>query len=434
MGFIDIIILFFCCVIEVYVLYDYFCNFFELRYREKYTKIICIGTVSTIYLINTLQSNLLNLVLVCLVLWTFSAVVFDAKLGSQTLYFVMAYIVMIGVEFLYIILTNTTTKLLEGTGLILVSEYLWQLLFIKFLNYLVFAVLKQMSKKSKKRMTNKLFLVYLSVPISTLGIMLTVFYSGIDVGSNLILKVLMTLFWCCMIVGNIMLFYAFQKHTENLSVNASQQLELMHHKLELERLTKIADWNDDFNEMIHNMSHTLKVIDQLAYEKKYNEICEVVEGMNGKLNREEVYEYSNHKMLNIILYDYYAKAEGQGVHLDVYVEPGCVLDNIQNADLITMIGNLMDNAILAATQMGNDSAILVRIFMEKNGKLCVIKIVNDFIGEIKHSNGKFVSTKKDKGIHGIGVISVEKTVQKYGGYLECYINEGRFNAVIVFPV
>lgn len=48
--------------------------------------------------------------------------------------------------------------------------------------------------KIKKRMTNKLFLVYLCVPISTLGIMLTVFYSGIDVGSNVVLKVLMTFF------------------------------------------------------------------------------------------------------------------------------------------------------------------------------------------------------------------------------------------------
>ena len=77
-------------------------------------------------------------------------VLFDSKLGIRFVYFIMAYSVMVGVEFLYIILSNTTTALLAKTGLILVSEYLWQLLLIKFLNYIVFIILKQMSVKSKK--------------------------------------------------------------------------------------------------------------------------------------------------------------------------------------------------------------------------------------------------------------------------------------------
>lgn len=340
MGWLDLLILFFCCIIEVFLLYDYFNNFFEIKIKRKYIKIVCAGIIGTIFFVNMLQNNMLNLILVPMVLWILVTVLFDSKFGIRFVYFIMAYIVMIGVEFLYIVLSNTTTVLLAKTGLIPVSEYLWQLLLIKFLNYIVFVVLKQMSAKSKKRMTNKLFLVYLCVPISTLGIMLTVFYSGIDVGSNVVLKVLMTFFFGCMIAGNILLFYAFQKHAENLSENARQQLELLYQKAEVERLTKIAEWNENYNEVVHNTSHYLKVIGQLAYERKYNEICEVVDKLNGKLNREEVCEYSSHKMLNIILSEYSIKAEKKGVVFDAYVEPGCVLEHIQDVDLITMLGNL----------------------------------------------------------------------------------------------
>lgn len=210
MDWLDVFILFFCCTIEVLVVYNYFCNFFDVRIKRKYIKIVCVGTTGTIFLINMLQSNLLNLILILIVLWFFVTLLFDAKPGIRFVYFVMVHIVMIGVEFLYIILSNTTTALLAKTGLIPASEYLWQLLFIKFLNYIVFIILRQMSAKSKHRMINKLFLVYLCVPISTLGIMLTVFYSGIDVGSNMALKVLMSLFFGCMIAGNMLLFYAFQ--------------------------------------------------------------------------------------------------------------------------------------------------------------------------------------------------------------------------------
>lgn len=434
MGGLDLLILFFCCIIEVFLLYDYFHNFFEPKIKRKYIKIVCVGTIGAIFLINMLQSNMLNLILVPIVLWLFVTVLFDSKLGIRFVYFIMAYIVMIGVEFLYIVLSNTTAELLEKTGLIPVSEYLWQLLLIKFLNYIVFIVLKQMATKSKSRMTNKLFLIYLCVPVSTLGTMLTVFYSGIDVGSNVVLKILMTLFFVCMIAGNMVLFYAFQKYTENLSETSKQQLELLYQRSEVERLTKIAEWHDNYNEIVHNTSHYLKVIGQLAFERKNDEICKVVDKLNGKLNREEICEYSNHKMLNIILSEYAIKAEDVGVDYDAYVEPGCILNYIQDVDLITMLGNLLDNAILAASKKEKAASVVVRIFMQKGGKLCVIKVVNDFVEELKEVRGKLISTKKETGVHGIGLSSVSKIAEQYNGYLDYYVVDEKFNAVVVLAV
>lgn len=434
MGWLDLLILFFCCVVEVFLLYDYFYNFFEHKIKRKYIKMVCAGTVGAIFLVNMLQSNILNLFFVPILLWIFVTILFDSKFGIRFAYFVMAYIVMIGVEFLYIILSNTTTALLAKTGLIPVSEYLWQLLLIKFLNYIVFIVLKQMSAKSKKRMTNKLFLIYLCVPFSTLGTMLTVFYSGIDIGSNMVLKILMTLFFGCMIAGNMLLFYAFQKYTENLSEKSKQELEILYQRAEVERLTKIAEWNDNYNEIVHNTSHYLKVIGQLAYERKNDEICKVVDKLNGKLNREGIFEYSNHKMLNIILSEYSVKAESAGAVFDVYVEPGCILNHIQDVDLITMLGNLLDNAILAASKKKKDSSVVVRIFMQKDGKLCVIKVINDFVEKVQEVGGRLISTKKEAGVHGIGLASVSKIAEQNNGYLEHYIIDGKFNAVVVLLV
>lgn len=434
MGWLDLLILFFCCIVEVFLLYDYFYNFFEPKIKREYIKIVCAGTIVAIFFVNMLQSNMMNLILIPIILWLFVTVLFDSKLGIRFVYFIMAYIVMIGVEFLYIILSNTTTVLLAKTGLIPVSEYLWQLLLIKFLNYIVFIVLKQMATKSKSRMTNKLFLIYLCVPVSTLGTMLTVFYSGIDVGSNVVLKILLTLFFVCMIAGNMMLFYAFQKYTENLSENATQQLEIQYQKAEVDRLTKIAEWNDNYNEIVHNTSHYLKVIGQLAFERKNDEICKVVDKLIGKLNREDISEYSNHKMLNIILSEYSVKAKSAGVVFDAYVEPGCILEQIQDVDLITMLGNLLDNAILAASKKENDSSVVVRVFMQKDGKLFVIKVVNDFVEELKEVRGKLISTKKETGVHGIGLSSVSKIAEQYNGYLEYYIMDEKFNAVVVLAV
>ncbi|RKJ31615.1 hypothetical protein D7X25_35740, partial [bacterium 1XD42-8] len=128
MKWLDMFILFFCCIIEVFLFYDFFCNFFDVKMKRKNMKIVCGGTVGAIYLINMLQSNFLNLIFIPLLLWIFVTLLFDSKLGIRFVYFAMAYVIMIGVEFFHIILANATAPLLANTGLIPVSEYLWQLL------------------------------------------------------------------------------------------------------------------------------------------------------------------------------------------------------------------------------------------------------------------------------------------------------------------
>lgn len=85
-------------------------------------------------------------------------------------------------------------------------------------------------------------------------------------------------------------------------------------------------------------------------------------------------------------------------------------------------------------QKKKDSSVIVRIFMQKDGKLCVIKVVNDFAEELKEIRGKLISTKKEAGVHGIGLSSVSKIARQYNGYLEHYIIDGKFNAVIVLTV
>ena len=139
-------------------------------------------------------------------------------------------------------------------------------------------------------------------------------------------------------------------------------------------------------------------------------------------------------MLNIILSEYSIKAESVGVVFDAYVEPGCILNHIQDVDLITMLGNLLDNAVLAASKKEKDTSVVVRIFMQKEGKLCVIKVVNDFVEKIQEVKGRLISTKKEAGMHGIGLVSISKIAEQNNGYLEHYIIDGKFNAVVVLAV
>lgn len=429
----DNCIILFGCIVEVFLLFDFFRNFFEFKLNKQNTLLVFIVTCLTLFGINMLGNATVNLLFIPFLLWIFVSVLFESKIGVRIGYFVTAYIVMIGVEFLFLILSQTTSEMLLETGVVPVSDYGWQIVVIKFINFIAFLILKQTSDKSHSKMTNKLFFVYLCVPIATLGTMLTIFYSGVDFAGQIILRTVMTLFFIFMVLGNMVLFYAFQKHTEDISESARQEIELVHKNAEIDRLTKIAEMNDDYNETVHNMTHSLKAIEQLALENNVENIREIVEDLTGRLTQREIYEYSNHRMINTILSEYVTKAEKNEVKFDVYVEPGCIIRQVKDIDLVSMLGNILDNAFEAAGKVDTPS-VFFRMFMHEKGKMCIIKVVNDYGEDIIEKNGVVQTTKKEEGLHGIGLKSIAKTAEKYNGSFNYYTEDKMFYAVLILPI
>lgn len=429
----DKCVMLFGCIVEVFLLFDYFRNFFEFRLKKKTNSIVFIVTCLALFGINLIGNATVNLIMFPLLMWTFVSVLFESRLGVRIGYFVTAYIVMIGVEFLFLILSQTTSEMLLKTGVVPVSDYGWQIVVIKFINFIVFLILKQTSDESHSKMTNKLFFIYLCVPVATLGTMITIFYSGVDFAGHIVLRTIMTLFFIFMVLGNMVLFYAFQKHTEDISESARQEVELIHKNAEIDRLTKIAEMNDDYSEAVHNMTHSLKAIEQLAMEHNVENIQEIVEDLTGRLTQREIYEYSNHRMINTILSEYVAKAEKKEVKFDVYVEPGCIIRQVKDIDIVSIFGNVLDNAFEAAGKV-DASSVIFRMFMHEKGKMCIIKVVNDYGEDIIEKNGVVQTTKKEEGIHGIGLKSIAKTAEKYNGSFSYYTENKKFYAVLILPI
>ena len=433
MGVFDKYVVLFGCMVEVFLLFDYFRNFFDFKLERKQIIITSLFVCMALFGINMIGNSMVNLVMIPVLLWTFISIVFESKLGVRIGYFFTAYIVMIGVEFLFLILSQTTSEMLKKTGVVPISDYGWYIVVIKFINFIVFLILKQTSHTSHSKMKNKLFFIYLCVPITTLGTMITIFYSGIDLDGHRVLRMVMTMFFIFMVFGNIALFYAFQKHTEDMSELATQQIDLIHKNAEIERLTQIAEMKDDYNETVHNMTHSLRAIEQYAIEYNADKVKEIVEELTGRLTQRECYEYSNHKMLNMILSEYTEKAKAIKLEFDVYVEPGCIIDQIKEIDLVSMFGNVLDNAFEAVSKL-EDASVIFRMFMHEKGKMCIVKIVNDYGEEPMKKNGEIQTTKKDGGIHGIGLKSTEKTVRKYQGSFHYYTENKKFYVVFILPV
>lgn len=101
----------------------------------------------------------------------------------------------------------------------------------------------------------------------------------------------------------------------------------------------------------------------------------------------------------------------------------------ESSDICVILGNLLDNAI-EASENSENKEIKVYIGYAKN-KL-KIRVKNYYMGEVKKDgSGNFMSKKEDKQNHGIGLKSVNKIVESYGGFIEIRAEDSVFQVNIL---
>lgn len=106
--------------------------------------------------------------------------------------------------------------------------------------------------------------------------------------------------------------------------------------------------------------------------------------------------------------------------------------DIPSFDMAIILGNLLDNAIRANQTISQNRYINVTVRFDK-GRL-LIKIENPYDGVLIEQNGKFLTTKLDKSNHGLGMDSINNTLKKYNGILNCDYSENVFKAQILMYI
>ena len=74
MAWLDDVIIFFGCILEVFLIYDYFSNFFELKVDKRHIKTIAVSTCLLLFGINMIKNSYVNLICFPLLMWIFVSV------------------------------------------------------------------------------------------------------------------------------------------------------------------------------------------------------------------------------------------------------------------------------------------------------------------------------------------------------------------------
>ncbi|MBR4210596.1 MAG: sensor histidine kinase [Lachnospiraceae bacterium] len=113
---------------------------------------------------------------------------------------------------------------------------------------------------------------------------------------------------------------------------------------------------------------------------------------------------------------------------------GSRLGFMNEAELYSLFGNAIDNAITAVRKVEDESRRYIGLNVSQLKGFVKVNIHNYYEGELNFSEeGLPLTTKADKENHGFGMKSIRYIVEKYGGTVSVKTEKGVFNLNILFP-
>lgn len=184
---------------------------------------------------------------------------------------------------------------------------------------------------------------------------------------------------------------------------------------------------------LHDEKNRLNCIQGLLADNKMEEALAYIAELTGNLRNRVDYVNTNHALVNVILNQKYQEACEKGIVMIVAVNDLSGL-HMRKEALVTLLSNLLDNAIEACEKLEKGKTIRFKMVLE-DGEL--ILSVQNPVKEALRIKGKTIATsKQDKPSHGIGLLNIDSVIRSYEGTSALTYEGGWFcfSAMIPIPV
>ncbi|MEE3417568.1 MAG: GHKL domain-containing protein, partial [Prevotella sp.] len=271
---------------------------------------------------------------------------------------------------------------------------------------------------------------FIMYPAITLVVISLLLYVPLEEISEKVFRIIIV-FAVSMLFLSIIQFYLLENimireseiYNKQALIEQAEHVNQMYRSLSEEREIQKArahDYLNHLNVLLALAEHNNSV-EEIKYIKEQigasSEIVDIIDTGNAVINAVLNYKYREAKKKSIIM--------------------PLIIDDLSNlkiseSDIVTILSNILDNAI-EATEKCDNKKIVLQISKQDQKHLLYIDSSNtclpDLFIEEKHH-----TTKENKENHGYGISNIKYTVEKNNG--ECIIDQkdGIFRIIITIPL
>lgn len=338
--------------------------------------------------------------------------------------------------FVMLLIMGITTVVLSIEGCIIGKGYLdlviqkdlYRFVGVVVIQIVLFYLTRFMIKRTKKDSTYSLkwneWFVLLIIPV--ISIFTMSFVSLIIINIEEQLSPMQHIFSILSILGILMtnslvyvLYVNMQKdHAKQLEYSIlqqafkSQEKSVEETKILYQSVRSIRHDLKQHFQVALTMLHSGKINEAVDYMEKYNDT--VLDGISNKV-------FCDNDVVNYIINSKSKICSDR--HIKIYIYIANEIPEFSDLDLCVLLGNALDNAIEGVSGDGNNEIYLE---LRNVDNFFMISVKNTIINSVLEDNPNLISTKNEKEVHGLGILSMKEVVQKYNGSIEFYESDNKF--------
>ena len=394
-------------IFGAYIIYKFMEVFFD---THKYSRRFEFFTYCLFYLGNTALFLFMNVPIVLMIynLVGFFALSFnyESTMKNRILSALFIYSILVVVEITGWIVSGYLNFSLYAT-----NQYssIFGIISVKILSYvLVLAMNNFKNIKKGQPVPNSNWISIALIPAASLYLTLLLFQarglSTFEVLSGILIILLI----------NFATFYLYDKITAVLSERMNNMLVVEQNKYYNKQLEMIKSSLQTTNAIRHDLKNHMFAIRILTENNESEEILHYISKIMDDIGTRKDYAASGNAVIDSIINFKFQEAEHRGIRTAADIKIPEKLE-IPSFDMTVILGNLLDNAIKAASEVTENPYINLKIKYDK-GRL-LIQMDNPYTGTISEEDGRILTTDSDHENHGIGLQNIRKVILKYDGII-----------------
>ena len=190
---------------------------------------------------------------------------------------------------------------------------------------------------------------------------------------------------------------------------------VMEEQLQHQKYCEMIEVMEQNQELIHDTKHHFLIVQEYLKNEEYENLQKYVKQISDEFQRTVPKVYTGIKILDFILEQKRVVAQKSGIRYEIDT---MLLTGIPTTEQETcaLFGNLLDNAIEACCLVKTEEK-WIKIQIQQINQLLSIELLNTFEIPCIRKQGVFETIKEERSVHGYGIKSMRRIVDKYQGII-----------------
>jgi len=400
-----------CVIAEMWIVHMFLSSYYDKRNCSILQMLGMYGIFGAIITVLSLVPDLsfVRLAVTFLGIWATSLVLFKTKI-IQGLLFGVAYCAIVAINDVISVVSFQLCGVSSDALMASTPARTMLLIVAHILLFGIVIILCIINRKSASKMSIKILLPVL--PCWAISILLGFVFTWQCVVMEYEWHPLFLVVLIGLLYTNIIMIYFTNKTSEQAQLKKDFEIAEHHYAMQQEYYDQLRVQQEETRALWHDISKYLRASQIDKSDEALQEVQQMLDSISQVVD-------VNNRVVSVILNEYFQVAKDAAVSIDLDVLVPTELF-VTAADLYILLGNTLDNAIEACTELPREQR-RITLKLKKHNSILYYEISNPYDEKHLHrARGHY---------HGFGLKNVAKCVEKYRGKLDVNKSNGVFRVV-----